>query len=463
MNLTGRMKDEEVESKGRERANGDPQVFYFGVFDGHGGDKCSIFLKEQLHKYIEDAVGKLGLESSLGKREERSVSSANTSVERDEENKPDTATPVTDNSQSASQPEAEDSEQNSSSNGPAQGSPEALELDLITTWKDTVGGYFKRFRPDYFSISSGGRGEDLIPSTIHKSRLEPPANTSITSASASVDDATPSSTLNNDNSTISPPSIATILEYAFLRADLDFVTRISTAPPDPADDSPSLGRHSHHSTTTTGPFLGGSTCSTLLISTPTPTPFWTPTTPISLLSSHVGDTRILLCLTSTGLALPLTSTHHPSLPAEAARLRRYAAAFTTDSFGEERMSGLANTRAFGDRRSKRIGVTAEPEMCLLHLQPAEASFVVLVTDGVTGVLADQEVVDVVKEARTPEQGAKDVTVLAGELGSQDNATAMVVRLGGWERREEGGGGSLGTREGREWRRKEAADPRKGRM
>ena len=99
----------------------------------------------------------------------------------------------------------------------------------------------------------------------------------------------------------------------------------------------------------------------------------------------------------------------------------------------------------------------------MELKAAEGSFLVLVSDGVSGTLSDEEIVDVVKEARTPEQGARDVVALATEVESEgDNATCLVVRLGGWERRGEGGGGSLGTREGREWRRREAADPRRGR-
>ena len=37
---------------------------------------------------------------------------------------------------------------------------------------------------------------------------------------------------------------------------------------------------------------------------------------------------------------------------------------------------------------------------------------VILTDGVTGTLSDQDIVDIVKEARTPEQAAKDVVGLA---------------------------------------------------
>ncbi|KAL9008579.1 MAG: hypothetical protein Q9173_006308 [Seirophora scorigena] len=211
------------------------------------------------------------------------------------------------------------------------------------------------------------------------------------------------------------------------------------------------------------PFKGGSTASVALISTPTPTPFWHPSTPSTLLTAHCGDTRILLSHASNGLAVPLTTTHHPSSPSEAARLRRHAGSFITDSFGEERMSGLANTRAFGDMPSKRMGVSAEPQITLTQLAPGEYAFLALVTDGVTNEASDQEIVDIVKECRTPEEGAKAVVAFATEAGSEgDNATCLVVRLGGWERRNEGGGGSMGTREQREWRRREAMDPRRSR-
>lgn len=127
------------------------------------------------------------------------------------------------------------------------------------------------------------------------------------------------------------------------------------------------------------------------------------------------------------------------------------------------MSGLANTRAFGDVQSKRIGVSAEPEIRRIEMGPAEYSFLVLMTDGISGTLSDQEVVDIIKEAKTPDEGARDVVNFATEVTKEgDNATCLVVRLGGWERRQEGGLGSLGTKESREWRRQEATDPRSSR-
>ena len=89
---------------------------------------------------------------------------------------------------------------------------------------------------------------------------------------------------------------------------------------------------------------------------------------------------------------------------------------------------------------------------------------VLVSDGVSGTLSDQEIVDIVKEAKTPEEAARDVVNFATEVTREgDNATCLVIRLGGWGRRQEGGHGSLGTKEKREWKREDAANPRGSRM
>jgi protein phosphatase PTC6 len=325
---------------------------------------------------------------------------------------------------------------------------EELERSLTRDWKELVGGYFRRFKPEYFSLAAGGRGHPAEKDVIEKR----------SSGSSSIPEDVKEGI-----------GVETVLQYAFLKADYDFVSaQVGKQDEDPVladraiNDDDILGHPSRSGKRIGGPkrFKGGSTCSVALISTPTPTPFWNPATPATLITAHVGDTRILLCRTDTGLAVPLTTNHHPSTPDEATRLRRYAASFVTDSFGEERVSGLANTRSFGDMASKRIGVSAEPEIRRLELMNAEYSFMVMISDGVSGPLSDQEIVDIVKDAKTPEQAARDVTSFATEISTDaDNATTLVVRLGGWERRSEGGLGSLGTKEMRDWRKEESENPR----
>src|SRR5690606_11587986 len=112
-------------------------------------------------------------------------------------------------------------------------------------------------------------------------------------------------------------------------------------------------------------------------------------------------------------------------------------------------------------QSKRVGVSAEPDVVRVHLAPAQYAFLVLVSDGVSGILGDQEIVDVVKEAATPEEGARKVVEYATEVSDDgDNATCLVVRLGGGGRRSEGGVGRVGARARREMRGAEAKEPRR---
>lgn len=460
-------------------ASGDPQVFYFGVFDGHGGAECSGFLREQLHEYLEKATKQFELKSSLsrdrtdthaGSPKAKGEASSGDQRQRDKESLDaiETHTPPGTQAMKPPQPGTKDKLPTAGSKSTQTAVPgvpsvaqsdsirkaEELEQQLVKQWKELVGGYFRRFKPEYFSMLAGGRGHPAEKEVVQKRQMG-------------------ASTMDVKEGV----GIETVLEYAFLKADYDFVAaQVGKKEEDPVradkalNDDDILGHPSRTTKQIGGEnrFKGGSTCSVALISTPTPSPFWHPSSPSSLVTAHVGDTRILLCNTATGQAVPLTSNHHPSLPEEATRLRRFAASFVTDSFGEERMSGLANTRSFGDMASKRVGVSAEPEIRRIELEPAEYSFLVLCSDGVSGHLSDQEIVDIVKEAKTPEQAARDLVSFAVETstGSEgaDNATGLVVRLGGWERRGEGGLGSLGTKEMRDWRKQEAENPRAmGRM
>ncbi|KAG5954182.1 hypothetical protein E4U57_004757 [Claviceps arundinis] len=438
---------------------GDPQIFYFGVFDGHGGSQCSHFLRDELHGYVEEAARDFGLQSSLCRKTPGRKGQGNTEAQQVASTNTPPPTPTTKDEalESIHMKSAQEVEQhaklpspNSTMSKPDHSSPlpsaeslevqsqditKAIELErhLLQSYGSTIGGYFRRFSPEHFELS---RSEES----------DKPTSVSVESS----------------------------LAYAFLRADLDFVAaQARKADPDhsdlPLNDDEILGMP--HATPSGhgigGPtrFKGGSTASIALISTPTPAPFWHPAANSTLVAAHVGDSRILLCETATGLPHPLTSDHHPTSPTESRRLRRYAPAgsmVSGDSFGEERIAGLANSRAFGDINSKRIGVSAEPEITRVELGPAEYSFLVLMSDGVSGTLSDQEIVDLVKEAHTPEEGARKVVDFATEVSRDgDNATCQVIRLGGWERRSEGGLGSLGTKEIRDIRTAEAQDPRRG--
>lgn len=331
----------------------EPSVFYFAVFDGHGGDAASVFLKDYLHQYIEATAALFGAEDQERRKE--------------------------------------------------------LQNELVDAWKE-VGGYFRRFRPDFGLKGAGRKGDGGIAAT---------------------------------------------LSYAFLKADIDFIknTRPWFLKEEEMPEQLKMGDQGE-----INPFSGGSTASVVLLSSSSAEPYWHPHQTSTLITAHLGDTRALLCRVSDGLAVPLTTIHHPSSVSESARLRRYAAAFVSDAFGEERFGIFANTRSVGDVTQKRLGVTAEPELTMRELGAGEYAFLVLVSDGVSTVIGDQEICDLVKECKTPEEASRELVAFVDEVGDAgDNATALVVRLGGWEHRSEGGEGSLGTAGMREWRRMDAIE------
>lgn len=184
-------------------------------------------------------------------------------------------------------------------------------------------------------------------------------------------------------------------------------------------------------------------------------------TVLKLTVAHVGDTKAIL-VDRFGEAHALTEPHHPLNPTEALRLRKYSANyFMTDSFGEERFISLANTRAFGDLQFKEMGVTAEPDVSqyvigdietILKMLTADEirnhtigglggdeSFLVLVTDGVSNELTDQEIADIVMvnfnlrghKTASPQFCAEEVVKFVEYIGGDDNATCLVMRLNGW--------------------------------
>lgn len=215
----------------------------------------------------------------------------------------------------------------------------------------------------------------------------------------------------------------------------------------------------------------GSTCTLVLLKTiySDPKPFkpvfedyyFNRKTISKLTIAHVGDTKAII-VDKNGEAHALTQSHHPSNPIEASRLRKYAANFfMTDSFGEERFIALANTRAFGDINFKQMGVTAEPDISQLIVGDQETiqakltkeeianytigglggdeSFLLLVSDGVTNEITDQEAADIVMnrfnmtghKSATPQACAEEVIKFIDYIGGDDNSTCLVIRLSGW--------------------------------
>ncbi|WWC88658.1 uncharacterized protein L201_003571 [Kwoniella dendrophila CBS 6074] len=179
-------------------------------------------------------------------------------------------------------------------------------------------------------------------------------------------------------------------------------------------------------------------------------PYWSAKR-LSLTVAHCGDTRALLCHQPTGRVIPLTEKHHAESRVEASRLRRMGAELlVSDSFGESRWMGVVeNTRGFGDGEWKPSGVTVEPEVTTRVIDGQEHSYLILLTDGLTSLLSDQELVDLIRKSFDPTRAAKTIVHFAEDLGASDNCTAVVVPLGGWGNV----GGEDTTKDRREWRRR----------
>lgn len=91
---------------------------------------------------------------------------------------------------------------------------------------------------------------------------------------------------------------------------------------------------------------------------------------------------------------------------------------------------------------------------LINLNPPLGkywAFAVLVSDGISSELSDDEIVDLARGSPDPKTAAERILAFSEELGGEDNATAVVVPLAGWGRIE----GPDKTKELREYRRKQA--------
>ncbi|POY76295.1 hypothetical protein BMF94_0490 [Rhodotorula taiwanensis] len=183
---------------------------------------------------------------------------------------------------------------------------------------------------------------------------------------------------------------------------------------------------------------------------------------LSLTIAHLGDTSALLASTQSGRARRLTENHHADSRTESERLRTSGTGIITDSFGESRWGGVvANTRAVGDAEFKPVGVIAEPDITKRVFRGDEFSHLILLSDGITDSLSDQEIVDLTRGFRDPAQAAKKIVSFAEDIGADDNLTCLVVPLPGFGRM----GGMDTTASRREYRQRQmsSASSRQKRM
>lgn len=143
--------------------------------------------------------------------------------------------------------------------------------------------------------------------------------------------------------------------------------------------------------------------------------------------ANAGDSRAVLA--RDGKAFALSDDHKPHRPDEKARIENLGGKVV--HYGVPRVQGdLAVSRALGDKALNPY-VTPEPEIMRTILTTKD-EFLILACDGVWDVMNNQQAVDIVKDAFAQKQTATQASAIlrnmAFKRGSQDNITAMVVRL-----------------------------------
>ena len=143
--------------------------------------------------------------------------------------------------------------------------------------------------------------------------------------------------------------------------------------------------------------------------------------------AHVGDSRGVLCR-GGGKTVPVTQDHKPELEHERRRIESLGG-FVSHIGCWRAMGILAMSRAIGDLFLKPY-VSAEPDVVALPLDEND-EFVVLASDGVFDVFDNEQVVQIVQSASSPQEAASLLTHSAFVAGSLDNVTAVVVALRGY--------------------------------
>lgn len=68
---------------------------------------------------------------------------------------------------------------------------------------------------------------------------------------------------------------------------------------------------------------------------------------------------------------------------------------------------------------------------MLQVKHGKDAFLVLVSDGISFVVNDQEIIDFVSSCKSTSEAALAVADQALHFGSEDNVTAIIVPFGAW--------------------------------
>ncbi|WVY93478.1 hypothetical protein V8G54_032566 [Vigna mungo] len=141
--------------------------------------------------------------------------------------------------------------------------------------------------------------------------------------------------------------------------------------------------------------------------------------------ANVGDSRAVL--SRKGVAIQMTIDHEPNT--ERGFIENKGG-FVSNMPGDvARVNGqLAVSRAFGDKNLKSH-LRSDPDVHPFDIN-SDAELLILASDGLWKVMANQEAVDIARRIKDPQKAAKKLVAEALNKDSKDDISCIVVRFKG---------------------------------
>ncbi|GMY39047.1 probable protein phosphatase 2C 9 [Fagus crenata] len=141
--------------------------------------------------------------------------------------------------------------------------------------------------------------------------------------------------------------------------------------------------------------------------------------------ANVGDSRAVL--SKRGQAIQMTTDHEPNTERSSIEDR---GGFVSNMPGDvARVNGqLAVSRAFGDKNLK-THLRSDPDVQNTEIDQ-DTDLLVLASDGLWKVMANQEAVDIARKTKDPQKAAKQLAAEALKRDSKDDISIVVVRFKG---------------------------------
>ncbi|QHN81154.1 probable protein phosphatase 2C 10 isoform X2 [Arachis ipaensis] len=139
--------------------------------------------------------------------------------------------------------------------------------------------------------------------------------------------------------------------------------------------------------------------------------------------ANVGDSRAVL--SRGGQAIQMTVDHEPNTERG---IIENKGGFVSNMPGDvARVNGqLAVSRAFGDRNLKSH-LRSDPDVQHCDIEQ-DTELLILASDGLWKVMANQEAVDIAKKIKDPQKAAKQLAAEALNRDSKDDISCIVVRF-----------------------------------